>query len=108
MSDEEAEEYREILRVNLPALKKAFGATHFHVTYLMNQAYREEEPNPHFHWHIIPRYQQSVNFAGQTFQDPDFGNSFEFNRKQYLAGEFQKQAIETSRNHLDIVYFNLN
>jgi diadenosine tetraphosphate (Ap4A) HIT family hydrolase len=113
MTNEEAEEYREILRQFLPALKKTFGATHFNVAYLMNQAYRREkpdppqkdgQPNPHFHWHVIPRYDGMRNFHGQTFEDPDFGNSFDFNRKQYLTGDFQKQVIEAIRANLDIVY----
>lgn len=113
MTDEEAEEYREILRSYLPALKKAFGATHFNVAYLMNQAYRldkadpppkDGKPNPHFHWHIIPRYDGTRFFFGQVFEDPDFGNPFDFNRKQYLVGDFQKQAIEAIRAHLDVIY----
>lgn len=113
MTKEEAMEYQEILRVYLPALKKTFGSTHFNVAYLMNQAYRHEradpprkegKPNPHFHWHVIPRYDKIRTFAGSVFEDPDFGNSFDFNRKQYLVGEFQKLAIAAIRSNMDIVY----
>lgn len=113
MNDEEALEYREILREFLPALKKTFGSTHFNVAYLMNQAYKHEkadppkkdgEPNPHFHWHVIPRYDAHRKFAGQHFEDPDFGNSFDFNRKQYLVGDFQKHAIDAIRQNLTIIY----
>lgn len=113
MTDEEAQEYREILRQFLPALKKAFGATHFNVAYLMNQAYRKEQadpprkdgkPNPHFHWHVIPRYDGTRIFGKETFEDPDFGNSFDFNRKQYLVGQFEEDAIEAIRANMNIVY----
>lgn len=115
MTDEEAAEYREILRVYLPALKRTFGSTHFNVAYLMNQAYRSEKadpppkdgnPNPHFHWHIIPRYESERVFSGEIFQDPDFGNSFDFSRKQYVDEKFQKTAIQAIRNNLDIIYLN--
>ncbi len=117
MTNEEADEYREILRQYLPALKKTFGATHFNVAYLMNQAYRAEKadpprkdghPNPHFHWHVIPRYDSIRTFNEQTFEDPDFGNSFEFNRKQYLIGDFQKKAIAAIRANMDIIYLPID
>jgi diadenosine tetraphosphate (Ap4A) HIT family hydrolase len=113
MTDEEAIEYREILRYFLPALKKTFGATYFNVAYLMNQAYRYEnsdppqkdgQPNPHFHWHIIPRYNEPRTFKDQLFEDPDFGNSFDFTRKQYVTSDFQKEAIDAIRENLGVVY----
>jgi len=113
MTDEEALEYRQILRTYLPAIQKAFDSTHFNVAYLMNQAYRGEKADPpekngkanaHFHWHVIPRYSEQRVFAGETFDDPDFGNSFDFGRKQYLIGEFQKKATSAIRANLDIIY----
>ena len=112
MTDEEAREYREILCQYLPALQKTFGTTHFNVAYLMNQAYRHERadpppiagtPNPHFHWHVIPRYDGKRSFGGEDFYDPGFGNSFDFNRKQYLEGEFQKKAIQAIRENLGVI-----
>lgn len=113
MTDEEATEYREILRSYLPALQKAFGATHFNVAYLMNMAYRTEKadpprkegkPNPHFHWHVIPRYDGPRTFAGETFVDPDFGDPFDMKRRQVLEGAFQKRAVEAIRRQLDVIY----
>lgn len=104
MTDEEADEYREILREYLPAIKKTFGATHFNVAYLMNQAYREAPADPHFHWHIIPRYDGERSFNGEVFEDPDFGDSFNFNRKQYVTGDFQKKAIEAIQASLGVTY----
>ena len=105
MNDEEACEYREILKAFLPALKDSFNATHFNVAYLMNQAYRPTSTeSPHFHWHVIPRYDGTRHFGGETFTDPDFGNSFDFSRKQYMNWEFQKKAISEIRNHLCVTY----
>lgn len=115
MTQEEAEEYQEILRQYLPVLRKTFGVAHFNVAYLMNQAYREEkadppqkngEPNPHFHWHVIPRYNGPRIFEGRGFEDPDFGNAFDFSRKQYLIGEFQSRAIEAIRANMEITYLH--
>ncbi len=113
MEKEEAEEYQEILRQYLPALRKTFGVTHFNVAYLMNQAYRDEKadppqkdgkPSPHFHWHVIPRYNGPRTYGEQVFEDPDFGNVFDFNRKQYLVGDFQALAIKAIRSNMKINY----
>jgi diadenosine tetraphosphate (Ap4A) HIT family hydrolase len=113
MTDAEAKEYREILQQYLPALEKTFGAAHFNVAYLMNQAFRPENPdpprkegrpNPHFHWHVIPRYDGERTFEGQSFKDPDFGNVFDFRRRQMVSEEFQKRAIKAIRENLEVTY----
>lgn len=58
------------------ALREVFGATMFNWTCLMNNAYREKEPKPHVHWHVKPRYNHVVTFAGEIFEDPNFGNHY--------------------------------
>lgn len=113
MNDDEADEYREIFKQLLPALKKTYNVTHFNVAYLMNgafnaqkpdPAFKDGRPNPHFHWHVIPRYDGPREFHGEIFEDPDFGKSFDLHRKKYLVGEFKKKSIESLRNNLDITY----
>ncbi len=113
MTDEEADEYRGILREFLPAVQKTFNVTHFNVAYLMNMAYnaqkpepafKDGKPNPHFHWHVIPRYDGTREFNGEHFEDPDFGNSFNFQRRKWLVGDFRKRSIEAIRSHMDIIY----
>lgn len=113
MNDEEALEYRQILKVLLPALEKTFSVTHFNVAYLMNMAYRmenpspqrkDDQPNPHFHWHVIPRFNSPRMFEGETFIDPEFGNPPNLNRKQKMNEEFLLMAIEKIRENLKITY----
>ena len=113
MTDEEAKEYRDIFRQLLPALQKTFTVTHFNVSYLMNMAFniqkpdpafKESRPNPHFHWHIIPRYDGKREFGGELFEDPDFGDSFNLKRKKVLGETFRKKAVEAIRQHLEIIY----
>lgn len=117
MNDEEAIEYRNILKVLLPALKKVFSATHFNVAYLMNMAFNSEKaepafkdgkPNPHFHWHIIPRYDGPREFLNEKFEDPDFGDSFNMKRRKILLGEFRKQTIQLIRKEIIIQYLPLS
>jgi len=111
MNEEELQEFQEIMRTLLPVVKETFQVTHFNVCYLMNQAYRpinpdppqkEGHPNPHFHWHIIPRYDGPRTFCKEVFTDPDFGNAFNFSRKQIPSQEVLKQAIDSIRKKLNV------
>jgi len=113
MTNHEIREYQEIFKILLPALQKAFDVTHFNVAYLMNMAYNNKhpepkysngKPSPHFHWHIIPRYNSKREFTGELFTDPDFGDTFNFKRKQYLLGGFRQKAIKSIQNLLPIRY----
>jgi diadenosine tetraphosphate (Ap4A) HIT family hydrolase len=113
MNADEAREYQQILRELLPALKNTFNVTHFNVAYLMNMAFnaqtpepafKDGKPNPHFHWHIIPRYDGVREFAGESFEDPNFGAPFDLQRKKYLVGEFRKQAVQAIREKMNITY----
>jgi len=53
--------------------KKAFDVTMFNWGCLMNNFYRTDKPDPHVHWHFIPRYNHIVEFQGLIFEDPHFG-----------------------------------
>jgi len=66
--------------------RKTFGATMFNWSCLMNNAYQEDEPKPHVHWHFRPRYDEVVEFAGVTFKDPNFGH-------HYLRGQENEHIV---------------
>ena len=55
------------------SLRQCFDVTMYNWGSLMNASYLEEPPDPHVHWHFIPRYDHDVEFMGLTFQDPYFG-----------------------------------
>lgn len=75
LNGEEWHEFSEIV-INLEsALRTAFNSTMFNWGCLMNSAYRNDPPNPHVHWHFIPRYKQKTEFKGIIFEDPCFGSS---------------------------------
>jgi diadenosine tetraphosphate (Ap4A) HIT family hydrolase len=33
-----------------------------------------ENPDPHLHWHFIPRYKEKIQFEGLIFDDKYFGS----------------------------------
>lgn len=75
LNNEEWQEFSKIVTNLQNALKKAFNSTMFNWGCLMNASYLKEQPDPHVHWHFIPRYKERVEFGGLTFEDPCFGFS---------------------------------
>jgi diadenosine tetraphosphate (Ap4A) HIT family hydrolase len=51
----------------------AFGAAVVNVMCLLNEAYQSNDPSPHVHYHLRPRYRIPVRFNGTTYDDPEFG-----------------------------------
>jgi diadenosine tetraphosphate (Ap4A) HIT family hydrolase len=62
-------------------LKKALGASMFNWSCLLNDAYQNNPPNPHVHWHLRPRYNKKVRFNNHWFEDPDFAHHYSRDRK---------------------------
>ena len=77
--------------------RKAFGATMFNWTCLMNNAFRKKPWNPHVHWHFRPRYEKPVKFAGLTFSDPDFGEHNDRTREMKIAPEAFQHVMAAIR-----------
>jgi len=73
IKQEEWVDFGEIVQKLEFALKKAFNATMFNWESLMNVDYLQNLPDPHVHWHFIPRYCHSIEFDSLIFEDPDFG-----------------------------------
>src|SRR5689334_22003391 len=74
LSDEEFSDFHKVIKLYEHAVIKAFGAVMCNWTCLMNNAYQNNPPNPHVHWHGRPRYNKPVQFADKTFIDPNFGH----------------------------------
>lgn len=81
LTNEEWTNFGELVQKYEFAVKKAFGADVFNWMCFMNNAYQEENPNPHVHWHVRPRYKNRVVFERQEFIDPDFGKNYDRGRE---------------------------
>ncbi len=82
------------------ALKKTFKATMFNWTCLMNNAYKDKNPNPQVHWHFRPRYNHKVKFANQEFQDLEFAHHYSRERKFIVSDNVLKKISEKIKNCL--------
>lgn len=77
------------------ALKDTFNPALFNWTCLMNLAYQNDPPNPHIHWHFMPRYNRKVKFKGITFDDPEFGHHYarEKERSKIVSEKVKNEII---------------
>lgn len=76
------------------ALKKAFGAEMFNWSCLMNNAYQNTPPDPHVHWHVWPRYRNTVEVDGEKFIDEHFGHYIPLATKRLLSEELRRSITD--------------
>lgn len=95
LKSEEWEDLYKLIKVVEPVYKKAFGAKLLNWSCLMNNAYQNNPPNPHVHWHLRPRYDKKVKFFGVVFKDLEFGHHYSRgNERSYHASvEIQQEII---------------
>ncbi len=73
LSFEEWLDLRHVKRRIAKMAKKGLKATHITSALLMNNAYRAQDPRPHVHYHVRPRYSKPQTVGGEVFVDLDFG-----------------------------------
>ncbi len=120
LKDEEWQEFSEIVKKLEAALRGAFNATMFNWGCLMNSSYLNDPPDPHVHWHFIPRYREKIEFEayeskgfvtlkskiskGLTFEDPCFGFSTMKAKEgiHKVAENIRMKIIEEIKDNLEI------
>jgi diadenosine tetraphosphate (Ap4A) HIT family hydrolase len=90
-TQEELSEWLTIVKVLEDALRKAFDATMFNWSCYMNSAYRDQPPEPHVHWWVVPRYNHPVRIDRWIFEDMEFGNPYDHSRILEAPGELHHQ-----------------
>jgi diadenosine tetraphosphate (Ap4A) HIT family hydrolase len=96
------------------AIETRLGASLLNLSCERNWAYRDDNPdppslngrpNPHVHWHVVPRYRQAIRFEGIEWDDPNFGDPFVW-RKEEVPLSVRQAIIERIRSCLEIEYLN--
>lgn len=100
LNQEEVLDFIYLVKKLESAAKKAFNATMFNWTCLMNNAYQKKPYNPHVHWHFRPRYNHKVNFAGIVFEDAAFGHHYDKGNFQEVSDDVRRRIIEKIRQNL--------
>ncbi|MEK6860643.1 MAG: HIT family protein [Nanoarchaeota archaeon] len=100
LKKEEWIDFAELVKIMESALKKAFCVVMFNWTCLMNNAYQDELPNPHVHWHLRPRYDHKVEFSGVIFEDKEFGKHYDRTRNLEVSDEIRNKIISRIKENL--------
>lgn len=79
------------------ALRNAFDATMFNWSCYMNLAYRENPPDPHVHWWVVPRYNHPVRISTWSFEDPHFGAPYDHSLWLEVPKEVRQQIAARLR-----------
>ena len=87
LTEEETLDLLEIIKKMESSLKKAFGATNFNWTCLMNDEQKKEDPKPQVHLHLLPRYKNKVEFAGEVFIDEVFAHHYDKKKEKIVSAE---------------------
>lgn len=102
VTNEEMLDFLQLAKKLENALRKAFNATMFNWTCLMNLSYQNNPPTPHMHWHFRPRYDHPVKFAGLEFTDKFFGQHYDWPpTERTLGDEDRKQIISEILEAID-------
>lgn len=94
LTDAEWAEFNQLVPLLEGANRRAFGGTPFNWLSMMNDSYKNTPPNPHVHWHMLPRYNHDVVVAGQTFTDPEFGQHYDPPRQRLVSPEVRDAIIQ--------------
>jgi diadenosine tetraphosphate (Ap4A) HIT family hydrolase len=100
LSDDEWEEFHDIVRKLEPAYEKAFGAVPLNIGCFMNHGFKDDPPHPHVHWQIYPRYKNPVEFAGLTFEDKFYGEFYDNDTLRPVSNEVVKKIVEQLKANL--------
>ncbi len=96
------------LQVDLEnAVSHTLGATMCNWTQLGNHAYRDNDPNPHLHYRMRPRYGEPVEFDGRYFEDPAFGEMYDLNQRWNVdtdpkAHNFKNEVAGAIRSYFEL------
>ena len=82
------------------SLLRSFEPSLFNWACLMNNAYQEKIPNPHVHWHLVPRYSHAVEFKGEVFEDLEFGHHYDSKKSRNISPNLRQILISRIKENL--------
>ena len=105
VTNEEMLDFLQLVKILENTFRKAFDATMFNWTCLMNLAYQDSPPTPHVHWHFRPRYNRKVTFGGVEFVDQLFGQHYAWPpTERILSDKTRKLIIDEILKSINKIY----
>ena len=101
LSTEEWTELHSVIQKLEDIIKADFGAKMFNWTSLMNDAFKSDDPHPHVHFHVWPRYDKDVDVAGEKFIDPNFGHHYDKKHQYKVSAEVRQAIMDRLKEQID-------
>lgn len=81
-------------------LKNELGADLLNWSCLMNDAFKQNEPVPHVHFHLRPRYSKPIKIGNTVFKDKEFGHHYN-NKAKQLDNKTVEMIFERLKSSID-------
>jgi len=102
LTDEQFQDLKQVINKLEVSLIESFGATNFNWGCLMNDSYlpQNRDKKKELHLHFRPRYENSVEFAGELFVDEEFGHHYDRVKKKVVSEDILNQIADKIRSNL--------
>ena len=101
LKDEEWDELRRLICKVETCLKTVLGAVLCNWSCLMNSFYKEQEPDPHLHIHVRPRYDRPVIVNGNAYIDGEFGHHYAQNKSGSIPMKDKEEVFARIKGWLN-------
>ncbi len=100
LNEQETKNFFEVIKRLEDTMKRAFNATMFNISFLMNDTYNIKPQMPHVYANFKPRYSKEVQISGLTFDDPEFGFHYSASRTREISEKVRKEVLDIIRSCL--------
>ena len=79
--------------------QEVLGAELCNWSCLLNNFYKEAEPNPHLHIHVRPRYKNAVVLNDHAYTDTEFAHHYALKKEGVLLDDDRKMLYALMKKH---------
>lgn len=101
LTDDEWMELKRIINRLENSFRTVLGAELCNWSCLLNSFYKKEDPNPHLHLHVRPRYKNPVSLNGMQYADEEFGHHYNPRKRNGLDTEGRKILYDILKKGLE-------
>ena len=69
---------------------------------LLNNFYKDAEPNPHLHLHVRPRYKNEIRINNHAYSDAEFAHHYALKKEDLLPDEDKHTLYALMQEHFDM------
>ncbi len=93
-------DFQSIIQRVESCLKTTLGADLCNWTCLLNNFYKDDNPNPHVHLHCRPRYSKPVVINGNSYIDEEFAHHYALRKSSQITDEDRQNIYRKMREFL--------